>query len=355
MISFTDDQRLLAAAVHDALTKACPPAAVRAARTDPAARRGAAWRALADVGLLAAHVPTEHGGLGLTPLDTVLAFEETGRFAVPGPIVETAVAAPVVLEALEEGASWLAKIAGGRVAVSVRTRDVPFLLDADIADLIVVPSAAGGATLAAPVPAALTACPSADPTRRLYEAEAAAGGAGGAAAAGDDERRPACAGAFDRAFDHSALAVAAQLVGAARHLLDAAVAYAKQRRQFGRPIGSFQAVKHQLADVAVAVEFAAPTVYGAAATLTAASPGTSRDVSAAKVAAAAAAHRAARTALQVHGAIGYTEELDLHLWLARVWALRTAWGDDRVHRARLRGALLGSSRHGSAAAGRQGG
>jgi alkylation response protein AidB-like acyl-CoA dehydrogenase len=345
MMSFTDDQRLLAAAVRDALTKTCPPEAVRAARTDPAARRGTVWRALADVGLLGAHVPAEHGGLGLTPLDTVLAFEETGRFAVPGPIVETAVAAPVVLAGLEEGASWLAKIAGGRVAVSVRTPDVPFLLDADIADLIVVPRAGGGAALAAPVAAALTRCPSADPTRRLYEAEAAAAAA---PAAGDDQLRPACGrafdGAFDGVFDRAALAVAAHLVGAARHLLDTAVAHAKRRHQFGRPIGSFQAVKHQLADVAVAVEFAAPTVYGAAATLTAAAPGASGDVSAATVAAAVAAYRAARVALQVHGAIGYTEELDLHLWLSRVWALRTAWGDDRLHRTRLRGALLGPRR-----------
>ena len=445
MISFTDDQRLLAAAVRDALAKSCPPEAVRAARIDPAARRGEPWRALAALGLLGAHVPEEHGGLGLTPMDTVLAFEEIGRAAAPGPIVETAVAAPVLLRAAgrEEAAGWLPKIADGRAAVSVRTEDVPFLLDADIADLLIVQCGDRAAMTVTPmtvtpltvtpltvtamtVPEAvtLTPRPSADPARRLFEddLDVAAGRHAGVPTGAFEH-------AFRRAFDHAALAVAAQLLGAARHLLDAAVAYAKQRHQFGRPIGSFQAVKHQLADVAVAVEFAAPTVYGAAAALTETAPAeamleavlardlsggvptggvstsdlstsggstsdpstsdlstsgvltsdqltsgvltsdrltsgvlagdrlaggaptvsrdvsaASRDVSAAKVAAAAAAHRAARTALQVHGAIGYTEELDLHLWLARVWALRTAWGDDRLHRARLRRALLGPAR-----------
>jgi alkylation response protein AidB-like acyl-CoA dehydrogenase len=227
---------------------------------------------------------------------------------------------------------WLPEIAAGRAAVCVRTEDVPALLDADIADLLIV-QCGRGAAMAAPAAAALTPWPSADPARRLFAGDLTAG-------VRDEEPGVALNRAFTDAFNHAALTVAAQLVGAARHLLDTAVAYAKQRHQFGRPIGSFQAVKHQLADVAVAVEFAAPTVYGAAAMLTAAASGASGDVSAAKLAAAAAAYRAARVALQVHGAIGYTEELDLHLWLARVWALRTAWGDDRLHRARLRSALL---------------
>jgi alkylation response protein AidB-like acyl-CoA dehydrogenase len=352
MITFTDDQRLLAATVREALTKTCPPAAVRAAGSDPAARRGAAWRALGEVGLLGAHVAEEHGGLGLTPMDTVLAFEETGRAAMPGPVVETAVAAPLVLGQI--GAEWLPKIGAGQAAVSVATKQAPYLLDADIADLLVVPCG-DGAALTSPAAAGLVRLPSADPTRWLFEVADADADAAAARAhetrthsAPDFDR--ALDRALDRAFEHAALAIAAQLIGVARHLLDAAVAYARERRQFGRPIGSFQAVKHELADVAVAVEFAAPVVYGAAATLSAAQlrrgavPDASRDgwrsASAAKVAADAAAYRAARTALQVHGAIGYTQELDLHLWLARVWALRTAWGDDRMHRARLRSALL---------------
>jgi hypothetical protein len=107
------------------------------------------------------------------------------------------------------------------------------------------------------------------------------------------------------------------------------VAYAKQRSQFGRPIGAFQAVKHQLADVHVGLELARPLVHGAALSAI--------PVSAAKIAAADAAYRAARCALQVHGAIGYTAEYDLSLWLTKVRALQSTWGTSAVHRARLLG------------------
>ena len=130
-----------------------------------------------------------------------------------------------------------------------------------------------------------------------------------------------------RAYEFGALATAAQLVGAGQALLDAAVDYAKQRAQFGRVIGSYQAIKHKLADVHIALELARPLVYGAALSLADRSPDTARDVSAAKASASDAALLAARSALQTHGAIGFTAEHDLSLWLLRVQALRSAWGD----------------------------
>ena len=116
-------------------------------------------------------------------------------------------------------------------------------------------------------------------------------------------------------------------------MLERSVEYAKQRTQFGKPIGGFQAVKHLLADVHVGLEFARPLLFGAALTLD------PRDVSAAKVACGDAAYRAARTGLQVHGAIGYTAEYDLALWLTKVRALVNAWGTQREHRDRIRAAL----------------
>jgi len=146
-------------------------------------------------------------------------------------------------------------------------------------------------------------------------------------------RGPAVAGAVARAREAGTVACAAQLLGAGRALLEASVLHARQRSQFGRPIGSFQAVKHQLADVAIGLEFARPLLGEAAVTL---SP---RDVSAAKVACTGAAQRAARAALQVHGAIGYTQEHDLHLWLTKVRALAGAWGSQAGHRARLMAAI----------------
>ena len=123
------------------------------------------------------------------------------------------------------------------------------------------------------------------------------------------------------------LAVAAQALGVGLALLDRTVAYVRQRTQFGVPIGSFQAVKHRLADAKVALEFARPLVFGAALTLDPA------DVAAAKVTACEAAYATARTALQLHGAIGYTAEYDLSLWLTKARALRTAWGDPAACRS----------------------
>jgi len=135
------------------------------------------------------------------------------------------------------------------------------------------------------------------------------------------------------------LATAAQLVGAGQALLDASIEYAKQRTQFGRAIGTYQAIKHKLADVHIAIDFARPLVYAAALALADNSPDIARDVSAAKAAAADAALLAARSALQTHGAIGFTAEHDLSLWLLRVQALRPAWGDPALHRRRVLEAL----------------
>jgi alkylation response protein AidB-like acyl-CoA dehydrogenase len=159
-------------------------------------------------------------------------------------------------------------------------------------------------------------------------------------------RGPAAAAAVARSVDVGALACAAQLLGAGRALLAASVRHAGQRIQFGRPVGAFQAVKHHLADVAIGLEFAAPLLDAAAAALAVDDPNAARDVSAAKVACTDAAHRAARAALQVHGAIGYTEEHDLHLWLTKVRALAGTWGSQSHHRARVMASLTAASNRG---------
>ena len=163
-----------------------------------------------------------------------------------------------------------------------------------------------------------------DPSRKLFDVSTS--GTGWAAD-------------VQRAREYGALATAAQLIGAGQAMLDASVAYAKQRSQFGRLIGSYQAIKHKLADVHIALELARPLVYGAALSLGADSADTARDVSAAKVAAAEAGLLAARSALQTHGAIGFTQEHDLGLLLLRAQALRSAWGDPTAHRRRVLEAL----------------
>jgi alkylation response protein AidB-like acyl-CoA dehydrogenase len=123
------------------------------------------------------------------------------------------------------------------------------------------------------------------------------------------------------------------LLGAGRGLLDAAAVHTRTREQFGRPVGAFQAVKHSLADVLIGLEFARPLLYAAAIAIGQGAPTAARDVSAARVACADAARRAASTAIQVYGAIGYTRECDVSLWLAKVRALSSVWGSQAEHRA----------------------
>jgi alkylation response protein AidB-like acyl-CoA dehydrogenase len=305
------EQQQFAASLDGLLTAADVPEIARRWADGDTEPGRALWKQLAEVGVTALAVPEEHGGLGAGPVDLVVALEELGRHAVPGPVVESLAVAPTLLAG---DGDRLAALAGGEVIATVAAPPhVPYALDAHVAGLVLVVDD-NGVALGEPA----GPDPSMDPTRQLFATRAT----------------DPLGTAADAAFDVGALACAAQLVGAGRALLDAAVAYAGRREQFGRPIGQFQAVQHQLADVHVGLELARPLVHAAA--LAMGSSTASRDVSAAKVAAGQAAQRAARAALQVHGAIGYTRELDLWLWLLKVPALVHSWGTPSYHRSRVR-------------------
>jgi alkylation response protein AidB-like acyl-CoA dehydrogenase len=309
----TDEQHGFAQSLDDLLAAADTHTVVRAwAEGDPEPGLKL-WQRLADLGVSALLVPAGHGGLGATPVDLVVAFEALGRFAVPGPWVESVAYLPTAAA----DAGLLQRLAAGAVATVAVPPHTPRALDADVTSEVYVVS---GASLSHGT--AGSAHRSLDPARRLFDVRA-----------GD------ALGEVDasRAFDLAALASSAQLLGLGERLLALAVEHAKTRRQFGREVGSFQAVKHALADVRIGLDFARPLVHGAALAVGTATA--SRDVSAAKVAAGDAAYRAARTALQVHGAIGYTAEHDLGLWLLKTRALVGAWGTPGVHRARVLTAL----------------
>lgn len=288
----TTDQRDFAASLESLLGAADPVGAARAWADGDHAPGLKLWQRLAEQGVT--QLATE-----ASPVEVVVALEALGRHAVPGPWVESAAYLPVALGREVEGLAT--------VAVPPH---VPHALDADVADEVYV-----GSTPATSVGARLT---SVDRARRLFEVT------------GEGTADPA-------AFDLAVLACAAQLLGAGERVLADTVAYAKQRRQFGREIGSYQAVKHRLADVRIALDFARPLVLGAALDP---SP---RAVSAAKVAAGDAAYLAARTGLQTHGAIGYTQEFDLSVWITKIRALVTAWGTPGFHRARILDSLGGSA------------
>ncbi|MHA0289300.1 acyl-CoA dehydrogenase family protein [Mycobacterium sp. C3-094] len=311
-----DQQRDFAASIDAALGAANVPDAVRAWAADDTGPGRKIWAQLADLGVTALMVAERFDGIDAHPVDLVVALERLGRWNVPGPVVESIAVAPVLL-ADDERSGALA--AGELIATVAAPPRVPRAVDADTAGLVLL---IDDETVAEATPAEPHA--SVDPSRRLFEVTPS-----GAAHPADGAR----------AFEFGALATAAQLVGAAQAMLDASVSYAKQRSQFGTVIGTYQAIKHKLADVLIAVEMARPLVYGAALALADGSPDTARDVSAAKVAAADAALLAARSALQTHGAIGYTQEHDLSLLLLRAQALRPAWGDPTWHRRRVLEAL----------------
>jgi alkylation response protein AidB-like acyl-CoA dehydrogenase len=301
----TEDQSALRDMVRAVLSDEWTTSDLRAASTaEPGDLDRGIWSLLDDLGVLGVLVPEDRGGLGLDECTLVPILEETGRAALPHPIVETAmVAAPL-------GVS-------GMVATDLGGRFVPCGADADVLllrrgqalrayhpdevkqEFVVTVDGARRATAIVPVgPGSLVA---------------------------DDPAEIATAQLRGIA------GTAAQLLGLSRRMLDLTVAYVSDRRQFGVPVGSFQAVKHQLADTLVRVEFALPAVRRAAHSLASGAPEAARDVSMAKALAIDAATLAGRTALQCHGAIGYTVEYELHLFLKRTWALSRSWGDRAFH------------------------
>ena len=328
--AFSEDQQLLQGTVREFLRKECAPETVRALWADPRGHAPALWARLAELGVLGALVPEAQGGLALDERDLVLLLEEVGRAALPGAVAASAAVAVPLLRELGGATAerWLARVAAGEAIAVVGHPANPFVTDAHLADLLLLARADELHAVEAEA-VRLVRQPANDPGRRLYAVEWQASDAAIVARGGVAE------GLLAGAFERGALACAAQLLGAAERMLELAVAYASQREQFGRPIGSFQAVQHQLADVKVRLEYARPVVYKAAWSLATGAATRGVDVSHAKLAAGDAAALAARRALQAHGAIGYTWEQDLHLWMRRAWSLALEWGAAPLHLERV--------------------
>ena len=376
--AFTEQQLELRAAVRQVLERECTVGDLRAvaesSRAPDAGRARERWAVLAELGATGLLIPEDQGGLGLSEVDLVGPIEEAGWAALPEPLTESAgLAAPLLAEtaaAAARGAGssslverWLPLVAGGQAVATVGGIDVvraglrsgtepaPDITQGTVLTPRVVGAARSDvALLALTLPGSgwqlhlvesdtqwMVATPSVDATRDLGTVEwspwphtlIASG-----------ERAEALLGAL---ADRGALFSAAQLLGLADRMITMAADYARERHQFGRPIGSFQAVKHLLADARVQLEFARPATYRAADSVARGLAERSAHTSMAKALASDAADRAARVALQVHGAIGYTWECDLHLWMKRAWALSAAWGDAPTHRARVLDAATAGS------------
>ena len=355
----SDDQLALQHAAADLLDTMATSTRVREVADGPAHLDGDLWSAMADQGWTAVDAPVEEGGLGLGTVEISVLAEQLGRHVAPVPFVGTITAAAALRRALSSGevaagdvlgdrpvAGWLEALSSGAAVgavgwatppggltatgseagwrVSGRTDPVVF---APSADLVVAPAAgAEGAALVAWAPPARPAPePAMDRTRSV--ARLSAEGQPVLRIGGED--------AVEALWDRVVTALCAEMLGGAAKVLESTVEYAKDRVQFGRPIGSFQAVKHRCADMLVDVEGMRSAAYYAAWAVGAGDPDAAAAASAAKVWCAEASRRVMASGLQVHGGIGFTWEHDLHLFVKRAQLDQVSYGDARAHRDRL--------------------
>ena len=329
--NFSEDQLLLQQTVREFLAGECGVDWVRSQWESETGRSPEFWQKLTEIGIPGLLISEAQGGLEMDEIDFVLLLEEMGRAALPEPVIGTAVVGARLLQELHASSlqnEWLPKIASGDAIVATGSPVNPFVADAHIADLILLPGPDAIRVLA-PEDLTLEPLRSNDPGRRI------------SSIAWDDDnaqieaRGEAARQICNAALDRGAMACAAQALGVCDQLIAMSVDYASQRKQFGVAIGSFQAIKHMLANLKVELEYARSLVYRAAHSVARATDSRSIDVSMAKIAACEAASDAAKISLQVHGAIGYTWEQDLHVWMRRAWSLDLAWGDRAFHRARV--------------------
>jgi alkylation response protein AidB-like acyl-CoA dehydrogenase len=317
----SDDQVALQEGARELLDGLASPAHVRAHTTTGAAFDPDLWAAMAEQGWLGIEVDESRGGVGLGAVEVAVLCEELGRHAAPAPFAPTVLAIAVLAAAGED--SWVDRLLAGDALACIAwnpAAPVPYAPSADVAIVLT-----DEGVYAMDVDERPVRQPAMDLTRELgwlpFDVARA--------------RHIGDADARDALLDRGATFAAADLLGSASRALDLAVEHAKDRVQFGRPIGSFQAVKHRCADMLVDVEGMRSTVYWAAWCIGAADADASIAASTAKTWCSDASKRVMASGLQVHGGIGFTWEHDLHFFLKRAQLDQLAFGDAVYHRARL--------------------
>lgn len=270
------------------------------------------WGQMGELGLFGLMAPESAGGLEQSLVVMAGVAEAAGYANLPEPFVELAgIAIPLLQQMGEEDA--LEQAALGKLPIGVISPLQTYNNQAEHCAKFIVTSETGG-KLVDKADVSLNARASVDPLRSIWKADIS----------GEQN---------ELANHYGAVLTAAQLVGLSARMVDMSVDYAKDRQQFGKPIGSFQAIKHHLASVYTQIEFTRPMVHLAALQ-------GGRAVHTAKIAAIDTAIFAAETAVQVHGGMGYTFEVDLHLFMKRVWALANEWGSRNYHMKKLENLIL---------------
>lgn len=355
-VDFTEDQVRFREVVARFMQDKSQPATVRQLMESEAGSDPDVWRQLTgELGLTGTHLPEDFGGYGFGPVELGIALEEMGRYLYCGPFFASAVMAAgavliagstaaknEILPGIAAGTTVAAlvlddlnTVAGAGEQISARggvlSGSAPLVIDAGNADLlIVIASSAEGLGLYAVSPGSedvsIESVEALDPTRKLSSVTFS-----GVAAQriGDLNERN-----LDSLWDYICVALAHEMVGGIQHLLDSTVEYTKLRYQFGRPIGSFQGLKHRLADLLMEVELAKAATHHAAFCL-AAGEGDPESASMAKAMASDAYVKAAKEAIQMRGGIGFTWEEDTHLWFKRAKSSEVFMGTPSRHRERM--------------------
>lgn len=318
--TLSDEQLMFAETARTLFADTCTPDHWRKMMEQGAAFDAGRWAQVVENGFTLLMLPESAGGLGLSELDFALIAQAAGYVALPEPIVESAGIAVPMLEAIAPDHVLLADPSA---IIAIAPAINPVVASADVARAILLEKD-GHAFLATPDRVTLTRAETIDPLRRVFRVAWSPADA--------EDLGPAD---WTLAIDRAAVFAAAQGLGLAQRSVDLAVAYARDRQQFGKPIGSYQAVKHHLASAQTAIEFARPVVLAAAATVGERNVYSRARASHARIAALEAADKAARASIQVHGAMGYSWEVDVHLFLKRTMALTGSWGTPGFHRARV--------------------
>jgi alkylation response protein AidB-like acyl-CoA dehydrogenase len=307
----SEERELLRETVAALVDKHAPPAAVRESMTSERGYDESLWRLLCEqVGAAALVVPEDLGGAGGELADAAVVLEELGRALVPTPLLGTTLAELALLAADEPDTNALERLAEG-TSIGAVVFDPGYVVNGDVADVVV---AANGTTLSRWTTFTAHRVDAMDLTRRLARVE---------------PKDTADIGADPGLADIAALLLAAEQIGAATKCLDLTVEYTKDRVQFGRPIGSFQALKHRMADLYVAVQSARAVVNDAIAEPSPTSAALAR------VAASEAFSKVAAEAVQMHGGIAITWEHDIQLYFKRAHGSSQLLGPPRDHLRRL--------------------
>ena len=317
---FTDEQIQFKDVINSFLIDECTPKSIRDGWETKNSFNADRWHNLLDLGVLNSNLPEEAGGLGMDQVTLALMVEEMGYAGLPEPVAEQTFLVndllPFLPDKIRKEIEINYKVGAQYISVAHPLAPNPLFLN-DSAGLLLFDEHECKFILKDDLD--FEAISSNDPSRELYQVNSIT-------------KSISSSENFDvlnvAVSSRGALMSAALLIGLAQKMIDLSSVYVVDRTQFGKPIGSFQAVKHMLADVAVAIEFARPAVYRAAYSLSENNPKLALHCAHAKYMCSQAAELACKNSIQAHGAMGYTWEMDLHIYMRKAWSMMACWGNE---------------------------